>query len=94
MATSAANVATPHASKYLQQLCKHWRHKFEVDFTPERGRIDFGGPVCTLIAAPEGLDIQITAPPEEMDRWERVVANHIDRFAFREGALEYDWRRE
>lgn len=32
MPASQANVATEHASRYLQRLCKHWAHKFPVEF--------------------------------------------------------------
>ena len=31
-AASQAQVRTEHASRYLQQLCKHWSHKFAVTF--------------------------------------------------------------
>lgn len=37
---SRADVPTAHASRYLQQLCKHWAHRFEVTFDPHQGRID------------------------------------------------------
>ncbi|TIT63197.1 MAG: DUF2218 domain-containing protein, partial [Mesorhizobium sp.] len=37
MPTSHANVTTAHASRYLQQLCKHWAHKFPVEFDPNHG---------------------------------------------------------
>ncbi|TIW68350.1 MAG: DUF2218 domain-containing protein, partial [Mesorhizobium sp.] len=40
MPTSRADVATEHASRYLQQLCKHWAHKFPVEFDPHHGAID------------------------------------------------------
>lgn len=33
--TLTAMVPTTSGSRYLQQLCKHWSHKFAVDFTPE-----------------------------------------------------------
>ena len=35
MSSVVANVPTTHASKYLQQLCKHWQHNLAVEFTPE-----------------------------------------------------------
>ena len=37
MPSSQAHVSTPSASRYLQQVCKHWSHKFAVEFTAERG---------------------------------------------------------
>ena len=41
MPASQATVPTASASRYLQQLCKHWSHKFAVEFTPEHGTIPF-----------------------------------------------------
>ncbi|NWN33746.1 DUF2218 domain-containing protein, partial [Klebsiella michiganensis] len=32
---------TAHAGRYLQQLCKHWEHSFQVEFTPENGTVIF-----------------------------------------------------
>ncbi len=40
MPTSRVDVATAYASRYLQQLCKHWAHKFPVEFDPNHGTID------------------------------------------------------
>lgn len=31
MPISTARFATAHAEKYLQQLCKHWSHRFSVE---------------------------------------------------------------
>lgn len=39
MPRSRAVVSTPHASRYLLQLCKHWSHKFETEFSETLGRI-------------------------------------------------------
>lgn len=94
MSLSTARVPTAFASRYLQQLCKHWAHKFEVSFDPARGSIDFGGPTCRLDADDDALGVRIEAPAEELDRWERVVAVHINRFAHREGELAFDWVRD
>ena len=41
MSTTRANVPTVHGSRYLQQLCKHWSHTFQVIFNPNEGHIDF-----------------------------------------------------
>ena len=94
MPISEARVATAHASRYLQQLCKHWSHKFTVDFTAERGMIDFGdGRAAALAADGEGLTLRATVPEGgDVDRFEAVIADHIKRYAFRE-ELAFDWRR-
>lgn len=48
-----AAIPTAEASRYLQQLCKHWSHKLDVSFTPNDGRVLFSEQsVCLLNAAP------------------------------------------
>ena len=94
MPISDARVATDQASRYLQQLCKHWSHKFTVEFSAERGSIDFGeGRSCALSADAEALVLQLTLPDgEDAERMEGVVAEHLRRFAFRED-LAVAWSR-
>ena len=94
MPISEARVPTPHASRYLQQLCKHWSHRFTVDFTAERGMIDFGdGRACALVAADDVLTLRATMPESaDAARFEGVIADHLKRFAFREELL-FEWRR-
>ena len=55
MNVAVTRVPTAHASRYLQQLCKHWSHKFPVEFTPENGRIEMSAGVLILDADAEGL---------------------------------------
>ncbi len=91
MPKSTASVATEHASRYLQQLCKHWSHKFSVDFSPTEGRIDLGeGRVVDLRADDHALTVNVDA--EDLPRMEQVVVDHIVRFAFRE-ELKFEWRQ-
>ncbi len=91
MSVAVARVPTAHASRYLQQLCKHWAHKFPVEFTPQNGRIEMSAGVLILDADPEGLGLQLTTEPENLERMEGVVADHLKRFAFRED-LAFDWK--
>ena len=46
----SANVPTVNASKYMQQLCKHWSHKQEVDLTEQRGVVRFPAVVVAFEA--------------------------------------------
>ena len=41
MPTSVSSVKTDHASRYLQQLCKHWSHRFTVEFNETAGKVPF-----------------------------------------------------
>jgi hypothetical protein len=91
--TTTAITPTTHASRYLQQLAKHWSHKLEVEFTPHHATIRFpSGAVATLDADAAQLRSTIEAPdPETCERMKAVVAEHLDRFAFREAPLPFDW---
>jgi len=95
MRVSETRVRTTSASRYLQQLCKHWSHKFAVEFTPEQGRISFAADrVCTLEAAPDHLRMQIEANDDAaLARLEGVVIEHLERSAFREDLGQVAWRR-
>ena len=98
-----ATVPTAHASRYLQQLCKHWAHNLTVDFDPGHGTVAFpkdvrgadypGDALVTFDAQAEALDVRIDATSsEQRDALKDVVARHLDRFAFREAPLQFDWR--
>jgi hypothetical protein len=95
MPVSQAHVSTASASRYLQQVCKHWTHKFAVEFTPEKGHIPFtDGRVCDLEATPETLTMRAEAPDvEALERLQRVVVEHVKRFAFREDLGDVQWTR-
>lgn len=103
--TVSANgfAATDKASRYLQQLCKHWEHNLKVAFDADRGTIVFpkdargadwpGDGLVTLDARPDGLAIRVDASADaQLEGLKGAVERHIDRFAFREGGLTYEWR--
>jgi len=93
VSVSVARVPTQSASRYLQQLAKHWSHKMEVSFSEEEARIAFpGGAVVEMRADSATLDVALTVPEGgDVDRMRGVVSSHIDRFAFREAPLTFDW---
>jgi hypothetical protein len=101
--SSTVAVPTRSASRYLQQLCKHWQHNLEVEFDPARGRIVFprdargaawqGDGTITLDAGPEVLTCRIEASePGQLEGLKGALVRHLDRFAFREAPLAFDWR--
>lgn len=94
MAHSIADVVTDNASRYLQQLCKHWGHRFAVSFDPAKGSIDFGGGQSVELSASDRV-LTVTVRDDTgdgLDKLEQVAADHITRFAFRE-TLEFNWSR-
>ena len=94
MSVSVARVPTQSASRYIQQLAKHWSHKMTVVFSAEEGTIDFpNGSRLAMRADSDSLEVVLTVPDdEEAERMRGVVASHLDRFAFREAPLTFDWR--
>lgn len=93
MTTLTAHVPTESASRYLQQLCKHWSHKFEVSFDPQAGTIALPFGKTDLCAEPEALIVAIHLNDgADPDRPKKVVEDHLNRFAFREGELQFDWK--
>jgi hypothetical protein len=95
MPESHATIPTASASRYLQQLCKHWSHKFTVEFTPEQGTIPFDATrVCRLAATGEHLALRVEAADDAtLERMQGVVIEHLKRFAFREDLGEVKWER-
>lgn len=92
MAISTARVPTAQAGKYLQQLCKHWSHKLEVSFDDKQGTVRFPVAVATMTAEPEALLVSIEAEDVSVvHQMKDVMARHLDRFAFREAPLTFDW---
>jgi len=100
---SASNVPTAHASRYLQQLCKHWSHNLVVTFDTKRGEVIFprnargadwpGDAKLILKAEGDHLECHLAAScAEQLEGLKGAVARHLDRFAFREAPLTFDWR--
>jgi hypothetical protein len=90
--TTTGRWATPKASQYLQQLCKHFGHKVETQFDEHAGTIAFSGaPVRLVATATELLVVVEGATLEITMRYREVIDSHLKRFAFREGFEAMDW---
>jgi len=97
-----ARTPTESASRYLQQVCKHWQHNMAVEFTPEHGTVVVprdnrgadhpGDALITFDADADGLTSRIDATsPAQLEGLKGAVARHVDRFAFREAPLPFPW---
>lgn len=102
MVSSTAQVPTTSGSKYLQQLCKHWQHNMPVEFTAERGTVTFpknargadwpADGLVTMVAHADTLECRIDASVSgQLEGLKGALARHLDRFAFREAPLTFDW---
>jgi 4-hydroxy-2-oxoheptanedioate aldolase len=89
---AAGSAATVSASKYLQQLCKHWSHKGDVQFDSEQGQIVLAnGNRVEMQATPERLQVTASVGARgDLPHWQTVIAKHLQRFANRED-IKLDW---
>jgi hypothetical protein len=100
---STARVPTAHASRYLQQLCKHWSHNLAVEFDESKGTVTFprnargadwpGDATLELRALDGAIECRLAASSTgQLDGLKGAVARHLDRFAFREAPLPFNWQ--
>ncbi len=95
MLITTARYPTAHASKYLQQLCKHFAHKVEVSYDETRGRAALPPGPAELTADADGLSIRISAEDaKSMIQARFVIDSHLVTFAHREGFVGLVWTME
>lgn len=91
---SHARLTTDKAARYMTQLAKHWSHKFAVTFDDTTAHMPLPIGECRMIADETGLDITVgTDNIDGLAKLEDVVAEHLLRFAFREGVQTLAWTR-
>jgi hypothetical protein len=95
MLVTTATYSTLHASKYLQQLCKHFAHKVEVSYDETQGRVALPPGLAELSADISGLSIRIESPDaKDLIQARFVIDSHLVTFAHREGFTGFSWRME
>lgn len=83
---------TESASKYLQQLCKHFAHKVPCEWTPQIGQVNFPFGLCQLQVENGTLTIVCSTSNEaNLPRLQGVIDSHIKTFAWRE-KLQLEWQ--
>ncbi|HEY7630504.1 MAG TPA: DUF2218 domain-containing protein [Thermoleophilaceae bacterium] len=89
--SSTADVDAAKPVAYMRQLCKHFGHKNEASFGDTRGEIRFDYGRCELNAGEGVLSLRVVAEePESLERLERVIGSHLERFGRRDG-LSVSW---
>jgi hypothetical protein len=93
MLSSTVQIDTANPRRLIRRLCKHWSHKFEVDFDDQQGSIALGAGKCLLKVGEGSLSTEVQAEDEEqLARLETVVADHLQRMASDE-TFSFDWQR-
>ena len=80
--------------RYIQQVVSHWGHKFATSYEDGVGTFPFSDVETAVMSAqPGGIAITLTTAEHERNVHMRgVIERHIDRFAFREAPLAYEWK--
>lgn len=92
MLTSTAHYPTQNASKYLQQLCKHFAHKVAVTNDEKHGAVALEAGPAELTADENGLTVSVTAEDAKGIIGARFVFDiHLVTFAHREGFTGLVW---
>lgn len=93
--TGTGFAACEKPERYIQQLVSHWGHKFPTTYDEGDGMGVFPfseHTTCVMTAHKGGIGITLTTADEEENiRMRGVIERHIDRFAFREAPLNYEW---
>ncbi len=85
MIAATSTVHTPHASKYLQQLCKHFAHKVTVEYDARKGRADLPPGPCAMTAEDGSLSFHCRAKDEQgLQVMQAIIQSHLVKFAWRE----------
>lgn len=93
MLQQTGSFATAHASKYLQQLCKHFAHKVSATYDDTRGDVEFPFGPAQLLADDHALRVVLQgADDAALERARSVIDVHLKTFAFREDFTALDWQ--
>jgi uncharacterized protein len=81
--------------RYIKQLVSHWGHKYATSYDEggATGSFPFSDTETAVMAVqPEGIAITLVTGDHDRNVHMRgVIERHIDRFAFREAPLSYEW---
>ncbi|MEO6153895.1 MAG: DUF2218 domain-containing protein [Croceibacterium sp.] len=88
--------------RYIKQLVSHWSHKYATSYdegangSGGMGTIPFSETEnAVMTARPQGIAITlVTGDHDRSVHMRGVIERHIDRFAFREAPLSYEWNSE
>ena len=95
-ATGIAHCENPE--RYIKQLVSHWGHKFATSYDEGDGMGAFPFSEtenAVMTARPGGIAITlVTGDQARIEHMRGVIERHIDRFAFREAPLTYEWKEQ
>ena len=94
--TAAGLAKCEKPERYIKQLVSHWGHKYATSYDEGDGMGAFPFSElenAVMTARPGGIAITLTTGEHERNVHLRgVIERHLDRFAFREAPLTYEWK--
>ncbi len=92
MATQTGTFQTPQASRYIQQLCKHFAHKVEVSYDDTKGQAALPPGPAKMVAEVDRLRVETAAEGAKgLETARYIIDSHLKTFAFREGFEAMEW---
>lgn len=90
---STARYSTPNASKYVQQLAKHFAHKIEVRSDADSAAFEMEAGSVRLRAEDGAFVARVEAEDAKgVINLRYVIDKHLVIFAFRDGFTGLEWR--
>ncbi|ADW70698.1 DUF2218 domain-containing protein [Granulicella tundricola] len=91
MMLSRAELRTTHAVEYLRELCRHWAHRFPVEYDDTHGKIKLDRAICTLMSAPAALSVYLEVEDAaDQDDAEKLIADRLRHIGSQE-TLDFHW---
>ena len=85
MTQQTGTFQTLHASKYLQQMCKHFAHKVDVTYSETRGDAVMPFGAASFDATADLLTVSLKVETDaQLEQARHVIDIHLKKFAFRE----------
>jgi hypothetical protein len=82
MLKKTATIKTVQARRYLQMLCKHFKHKVSAGWDEEQGWVEFAMGRCELNCTNDLLQVHCQANnADDLQEITETVKSHFDRFA-------------
>ena len=78
-------VKTPYGKSYMKRLCRHFAHKIPAATEGNQGTIEFPFGICHINVSDQEMRFRVeVSNPEDLDRAESVVGDHLVRMANRD----------
>ncbi len=91
---TTAVIRTEFASKYMQQLCKHFAHKVTAEYDAHKAFVELPPGPCRMNAEGDALMVHCQSESAKgVEVMQQIIESHIVKFAWRE-ELDIAWQTQ